>query len=104
MWHRNSKAYIFLMKKYNTNVLETVTLFKYLGRMLMAGDNDWMEVADNLINDRKSWVRMMSILRWEGADPKVLRLFFKAVVQAVLILGAETWVLTPWMDWSLRSF
>ena len=30
--------------------------------------------------------------------------FFKAVTQAVLLFGAETWVLTPRMEQALRSF
>ena len=65
-------------------------MFKYLGRVLTEGDDDWAEVAGNLSKSRKSWVRMTLILRREGADPKVSGLFFNAVVQAVLIFGAET--------------
>ena len=30
--------------------------------------------------------------------------FFKAVTQAVLLFGAETWVLTPGMDHALSNF
>ena len=30
--------------------------------------------------------------------------FFKAVVQQVLLFGAETWVATPRMEWELSSF
>ena len=40
----------------------------------------------------------------EGADPKVLRAFYIAVTQVVLLFGLETWVLTPQMDKSLDSF
>ena len=40
----------------------------------------------------------------EEADPKVSGHFFKAVTQAVLLFGAETWVLTPSMDLALSSF
>ena len=39
-----------------------------------------------------------------GSDPKVLGIFFKEVMQAVLIFGADTWVLTPRMEWALSSF
>ena len=49
-------------------------------------------------------MRMESIISREGAEPKVSGLFFKADIQAVLILGAETWVLTPRMDQALISF
>ena len=40
----------------------------------------------------------------EGADPKVLRAFYTAVTQAVLLFGEETWVLTPCMEKALDSF
>ena len=39
-----------------------------------------------------------------GADPKVSRHLYKAVAQAVLMFGAETWVLTPSIELALDSF
>ena len=75
--------------------LETITSFKYLVRVMMAGDDNWPEVADKLRKSRKIWMRMTRIIFWEGADPRTSGLFFKVVVQAVLLLGSETWVLTP---------
>ena len=47
---------------------------------------------------------MSRILIREVADPKVLGHFFKVVTQAVLMFGAETWVLTPRMEQALHSF
>ena len=44
---------------------------------------------------RKSWARSTRILGQEGAEPRMFRMFFKAVVQLVLICGSEMWVLTP---------
>ena len=84
--------------------LENVTVFKYLGRVMMSGDDDWTEVADNLRKARKSWVQMSRILSWEGADQKVLGNFLKAAVQVLLLFGADTWVLTPRMERALSSF
>ena len=79
--------------------LETVSTFKYLGQVMTEGDDDWPAVAGNLVKARKSWGRLLRILSQEGADKRVSGNFFKAVVQAVvqavLLLGAETWVLTP---------
>ena len=37
-------------------------------------------------------------------DPKVSGNFYKAVAQAVLLFGAETWVLTQRMEKALDSF
>ena len=68
--------------------LETVLTFKYLGRVITAGDYDWPAVAGNLVKARKSWGWMSRILIREGADKRVSGNFFKAVVQAVLLFGA----------------
>ena len=66
---------------------------------MTAGDDDWNAVVGNLKRARESWGRLSLILRQEGADPKVLGNFFIAVMQAVLLFGAETWLLTPRMQW-----
>ena len=76
-------------------LLETMTSFKYLGRVLTAGDGNWPSVAGNLRKDMKSWMRMTRILSREGSDLKVLGVFFKAVVKAVFFFRAETWFLPP---------
>ena len=84
--------------------MENVTAFKYLGRILMAGDDDWTDVDSNLKKVRKSLVWMLRILSREGVDLKVLGHFFKALMQAVLRFGAQTRVLTPRMERTLISF
>ena len=71
---------------------------------MTAGYDNWPAVAGNLIKDWKSWMRMKRILGREGADPRISGLFLKAVVQAVLLFGLETWVLTPRMERALGSF
>ena len=38
----------------------------------------------------------------EGADPNVSGNFYKAVAQAVLLFGTETWVLTQMMEMDLE--
>ena len=42
--------------------LKTVHSFKYLGRILTEGDDDWPAVAGNLGKARNSWGRMQRIL------------------------------------------
>ena len=84
--------------------LENITTFRYLRRVLTAGDNEWLAVVGNLGKARKSWGRLSQILSREGEDPKVLLKFYKAVAQAVLLFGAETWVLTPRMERALDRF
>ena len=61
----------------------------------------WQAILQKL---RNSWVQMSRIFSREGADPKVLGHFFKALVQAVLLFGGDAWVLTPWVERALSSF
>ena len=68
--------------------MEAVTLFKYMGRVLALGYDYWKAVAANLRKARKICMWMTRILIREGEDTKVSGLFFKVVVEAVLILGA----------------
>ena len=76
-------------------MLETMLLFQHMGTVLTAGDDNCLAVSDNLRKATKIWVRMTRFLIRERADPKVLGLFFKAVVQAVFLSGTDTWFLTP---------
>ena len=84
--------------------LETVATFKYLGRVMTTGDKDCPAVAGNLVKARKSWGRLSRILSREGSDRRVSGNLFKAVVQEVLLLGEETWVMTPRIERELESF
>ena len=38
------------------------------------------------------------MLRREGADPKVAEMFYRAVTQAVLLFGLNTWVILATME------
>ena len=40
------------------------------------------------------WGRLRKLLWREGAEPTVLEKIYRAVVHAVLLFGAETWMLT----------
>ena len=84
--------------------METVSTFKYLGQLMTTGDDNWPSVAGNLVKARKSWGHQSRILSREWADKRVLGNFFKAVVQAVLMFGAETGVLTPRIERALERF
>ena len=47
---------------------------------------------------RSVWGRLGALLRQKGADPKVAAMFYRAVIQAVLLFGAENWVFSVVMD------
>ena len=51
--------------------IESVSEFKYLGRILTVTDDDWSAVIENLRKARRSWGRLTRVLSREGAYPKV---------------------------------
>ena len=57
--------------------LKTAPSFKYLGRILTAGDDDWPAVVGKLGKAQKSWVRLKRILSMEGAEKRVSGKFFQ---------------------------
>ena len=63
-------------------LLQNLTVFKYLGRVLTAGCDDWLTVVGNLGKARNSWGRLSRILSREGGVPKV------SVLQMVFLFGA----------------
>jgi hypothetical protein len=84
--------------------IERVKEFKYLGRILDEGDDDWLALQSNLKKAREKWSRIGRILSSEKADPRTMATFYKAIIQAVLLFGAESWVLSNRMMKPLRSF
>jgi hypothetical protein len=75
--------------------LESVKVFKYLGRPLSSTDDEWPAIYRNLTRARKRWAQVSRVLVREGADPKTAAMFYKAVVQSVLLYGCETWDTSP---------
>ena len=54
------------------------------------GNDGWLVAVGNVGKERKSWGHLSWIMIWEGTDPKVLGIFFKAVLQEMLLFGEET--------------
>jgi hypothetical protein len=76
------------------DVLERVEVYKYLGRMMAQDDDDIQAVRAQLRKARATWARVGQVLRRENATPFVAAWFYQAIVQAILLYGSETWVLT----------
>mmetsp|Transcript_5724 Transcript_5724/g.8521 ORF Transcript_5724/g.8521 Transcript_5724/m.8521 type:complete len:1130 (+) Transcript_5724:164-3553(+) len=74
--------------------LERVEQFKYLGRILDETDDDDFAALRQLERARNTWRRFGGILRSEGACPRVKGFFYKAIMQAVLLYGSESWTIT----------
>ena len=59
---------------------------------------------NNLRKSRKKWARMSRILGVEVADARTSGTFFKVVVQAVIFLGLEMWVVTHHLHQTMEFF
>ena len=75
--------------------LEAVLEFKYLGMVLTDSDDDWPVVVGNLRKARRRWAWISRIVGQKGEDARKYRNFYKAVLQATLMFGEETWVMLP---------
>jgi hypothetical protein len=58
----------------------------------------------NIRRAQSAWGKLWRILSREGAKPNMMATIYKAVVQAVLRYGAESWVLSLAMEKKLNSF
>ena len=73
--------------------------------MLEEHDNDELAVDRQLERARATWGRVGKVLAAKkGLDCKVMGYFYKAIVQAVLLYGSESWTITEAILKQLRSF
>ena len=75
--------------------LERVGIFKYLGRLVKFYNDDTHSVRGNLAKARRAWATIPRILQVEHVPARACDMFYKAIVQAVLPLNSENWVLAP---------
>lgn len=70
---------------------ETVQEFRYLGRVLTKWtkmDDDRPAAAIQLRKARVRWARLARVFRQEDIQPRVVSIFYKVIVQAVLLFGS----------------
>ena len=79
--------------KVNMNPLESVSTLPYLGRTISFNNSDWATLYQNIRNTKRRWGMMSGVLVKAGATVRARPIFYKAVVQAVLIYGSESWVI-----------
>ena len=82
-------------------VLERVEVFKSLGRLIAYDDADTQAMRSNLRKARGCWAR---VLRAEHVTARTCGMFYKAIVQAILLFGSETWSLSPTSVERLEDF
>ena len=86
------------------DVFERVEVFKYLGHLLAQDDDDMQAIRQQLRKARGVWARVGQVLRGENVGPRIAAKFYKAVVQAVLLYGSETWNLNKSAFAQLKGF
>jgi hypothetical protein len=101
---RNKSIMAETVSNINGTIIETVNEFKYLGRKITNNDCDWPAINYNLRKARTAWGRLARVLSAEKAEPKTMATIYKAVIQAVLLYGSESWALTESMERRLQSF
>jgi hypothetical protein len=84
--------------------LERVGEFKYLGRVLADDDDDTASIVGNIKKARQRWNCIANILKREGANAKTMAKIYMAVVQAVLLYGADSWAVSDKNLRKLRTF
>ena len=55
--------------------------------------DDWPAVQRKIMCARSVWGILGTLLQQEGADPRLAEIFYRPVVQAILLCGYDTWVL-----------
>jgi len=105
-WEAAVKSALALRQQFSAHgdVLKQVEVFKYLGRLLAQDDDDIQAIRAQLQKARATWDRVGQVLRAENVPPRIAAKFYKAVVQAVLLYGSETWVLSTTALASLKGF
>ena len=88
----------------NGTPINRVGQFKYLGRVLEEADNDSHAIDRQLTRARLKWGRVGKVLSSQGAEPRVMGYFYKAIVQSVLLYGSESWVISIHQKQQLNSF
>ncbi len=78
------------------DVLERVEVFKYLGHLLAQDDDNIQAV--------RAQIAVGQVLRSEHTPPRVAAKFYMVVVQAMLLYGSKTWVLSPMALAHLEGF
>ena len=84
--------------------IKQVAQFKYLGRVLDEDEDDNHAAPWQLKQAKDKWGQLSAALKLQGADTRARGYFYKAVVQAVLLYGSESWTLTESTLKLFRSF
>lgn len=69
-----------------------VPTFTYLGRIVLKDGDNWPTIWHNLRKARKVWAQVLWILACDKVSPQISALFYRAIIQLVLLYTCETWM------------
>ena len=85
--------------------INRVKQFKYLGRILSDDDDDIYAVEAQLKKARMTWGRIGKVIKKRArSNPKLMSMFYKVIVQTVLLYGSESWTINSNIMKKLTSF
>ena len=84
--------------------IERVREFLYLGRWIFDSDDDTETIKRQINKTKYRWMRLSRVLKRRDANPLIMGSFYKAVIEAVLLYGSESWVISENNMKNLRSF
>ena len=85
--------------------IKKVTEFKYLGRILDYNDDDLKALETQVAKARAVWGRIGKILKMRSdSNIRIMSIFYKVIIQTVLLYGAESWVLNDYGRRKLTTF
>ena len=90
---RCAEAPFVLIRDDGEELVGGVGVFTYMGRPLEKSGKDWPAVRRNIRKVQQVWGRLGKLLRMEGGDPFVSDIFYRSVVQAVMLFWSKTLVL-----------
>jgi hypothetical protein len=71
-----------------------VEVFKYLGHLLAQDDDDIQAIPIQMQKARATWARVGQVLWSKNASPAIAARFYQAIIQAILLYGRKTWVIS----------
>ena len=78
--------------------------FKYLGRIMREDDDDTSTIIEQIKKARQSWNDIARILKPECVNAISMAKPYLAIVQSVLLYGADSWIINS-RNWKhLKSF
>ena len=102
---RCNKAATNVKFQLNNNDIKKVNDFKYLGRIIDDTDDDLKAVENQLKKARATWGRIGKILKIKtDSNIRIMSIFYKVIIQTILLYGSESWVINEKVRDKLRTF